>query len=253
MRILVVNPNTTASMTEKIGEAARSVAAPGTEIVAVNPEHGPVSIEGHHDEVYCVPGLLDEMAKGKTAGVDAAVVACFDDPGLNACRELMDVPVVGICEAAMHAAAMTAGGFSVVTTLRRSVPIVEELALRYGMERRCRSVRAAEVAVLALEEPGSKAAALVREEVRRALEEDGAEAVILGCAGMADLARRYTGELGIPVIDGVAAATKMAEALVGLGLFTSKAGAWAAPRPKPYAGRYAPMSPGANAPARAAE
>lgn len=109
MKILIVNPNTTASMTEKIGAAARSVAAAGTDIIAVNPASGPVSIEGHYDEAYCVPGLLDEMAKGKADGVDAAVVACFDDPGLGACRELMDVPVVGICEAAMHAAAMVAG------------------------------------------------------------------------------------------------------------------------------------------------
>lgn len=254
MRILIVNPNTTASMTEKIGEAARSVAGPDTAIVAVNPRSGPVSIEGHYDEAYCVPGLLEEMAKGKAAGVDGAVVACFDDPGLGACRELMDVPVVGICEAAMHVASMTAGSFSVVTTLRRAIPIVEALAVRYGMERHCRSVRAAEVPVLALEEPGSDAASRVRAEVERALVEDGAEGVILGCAGMADLARRFTEETGAPVIDGVAAATKMVEALAGLGMRTSKAGTFAAPRPKDYAGRYAAMAPGRDLPpARAAE
>lgn len=252
MKILIVNPNTTASMTEKIGAAACSVAAAGTDIIAVNPASGPVSIEGHYDEAYCVPGLLEEMAKGKADGVDAAVVACFDDPGLGACRELMDVPVIGICEAAMHAAAMVAGSFSVVTTLRRSIPIVEHLAVRYGMERHCRRVRAAEVPVLALEEPGSDAAERVRAEVRRALEEDGAEAVILGCAGMADLARRLSEEVGAPVIDGVAAATKMAEALAGLGLMTSKAGAYATPRPKPYTGVFASVAPGAGL-ARAAE
>lgn len=245
MKLLIVNPNTTASMTAKIGESARSVAAPGTEILAVNPDSGPVSIEGHYDEAYCVPGLLAEMARGKAAGVDAGIVACFDDPGLGACRELMDVPVLGICEAAMHAAAMTAGSFSVVTTLRRAIPIIEALAVRYGMERKCRRVRAAEVPVLALEEPGSDAAERVRAEVLRALEDDGAEAVLLGCAGMADLARRYTAEVGAPVIDGVAAATKMAEALVGLGLATSKVGSYANPRPKPYTGVYAAMAPGA--------
>ncbi|NBC33231.1 MAG: aspartate/glutamate racemase family protein [Alphaproteobacteria bacterium] len=253
MKLLIVNPNTTAGMTDKIGDAARSVAAPGTDILAVNPDSGPVSIEGHYDEAYCVPGLLEEMARGKAAGVDAAIVACFDDPGLGACRELMDVPVLGICEAAMYAAAMTAGSFSVVTTLKRATPIIGALALRYGMERHCRSIRAAEVPVLALEEPGSDAADKVKAEVRRALEEDGAEAVLLGCAGMADLARRFTEEVGAPVIDGVAAAVKLAEGLVGLGLKTSKAGSFAAPRAKPYAGRYAAMAPGAPAAARAAE
>jgi len=164
----------------------------------------------------------------------------------------MDVPVVGICEAAMHAAAMTAGSFSVVTTLRRSIPVIEHLAHRYGMERHCRRVRAAQVPVLALEDPASDAAQRVLAEIRRALDEDGAEAVLLGCAGMADLARRYTAEVGAPVIDGVAAATKFAEALAGLGIATSKVGGYASPRPKPYAGVFAPMAPGGGL-ARAAE
>ena len=239
MRILVVNPNTTASMTAKIGEAARAVAAPGTEILAVNPDAGPVSIEGYYDGAFCVPGLLAEVRKGMAAGIDGVVVACFDDPGLGACRELVPVPVVGICEAAMHAAAMVAHGFSVVTTLGRSVPIIEDLAVRYGMERHCRRVRAAEVPVLALEEPGSEAARRVRDEVGRALREDHAEAVLLGCAGMADLARRLSDEFGAPVIDGVAAGVKMIEALAGLGLRTSKLGAYGAPRPKPFTGRFA--------------
>lgn len=253
MKLLIVNPNTTAGMTAKIGEAARSVVARGTQILAVNPVSGPVSIEGRYDEAYCIPGLLEEMAKGKAAGVDAGIVACFDDPGLGACRELMDVPVLGICEAAMYSAAMTAGSFSVVTTLKRANPIIEELALRYGMERHCKSIRAAEVPVLALEEPGSDAAEKVKAEVRRALEEDGAEAVLLGCAGMADLARRFTEEVGAPVIDGVAAAVKLAEGLVGLGLKTSKVGTFATPRPKPYTGLYADKAPGAASAANAAE
>jgi len=83
MRILVVNPNTTGSMTEKIGAAARAVAAHGTEIIAVNPADGPVSIEGYYDEVFSVPGLLAEIAKGEALGVAAHIIACFDDTGLN--------------------------------------------------------------------------------------------------------------------------------------------------------------------------
>jgi len=231
MRLLVVNHNTTASMTEKIGACARAFASPGTEIIARNPPNGPASIEGHYDEAISTPGLLAEIRRGEAEGVDGTVVACFDDPAIGACRELATGPVVGICEAAMHAATMIASSFSVVTTLPRSVPIVEDLALRYGMERRCRRVRAADIPVLALEEEGD-ARQRILAEVRAAVAEDRCEAVILGCAGMADLTEWLTRETGVPVIDGVVAAVRIVEALVGAGLRTSKVGAYAAPRPK---------------------
>jgi allantoin racemase len=237
MRLLVVNPNTTASMTEKIGAAARAVAAPATEIVAVNPAMGPVSIEGYYDEAFCVPGLLDEIRKARA--VDGCVVACFDDTGLDAARAIARGPVVGICEAAMHMATLIAGSFSVVTTLGRSVPVVEHLARKYGVAHHCRRARAAEVPVLALEDPASDARERLRAEIRRALEEDRPEAIILGCAGMADLNRALAEEFAIPVIDGVAAAVKLVEGLVGLGLTTSRRGGYAPPPPKPYVGDFA--------------
>ena len=231
MRLLIVNPNTTASMTEKIGACARAFASPGVEIIARNPPDGPASIEGHYDEAMSTPGLLAEIRRGEAEGVDGIVVACFDDPAIGACREIATGPVVGICEAAMHAATMIATSFSVVTTLPRAVPIIEEFALRYGMERRCRRVRAADIPVLALEEPGD-ARQRILAEVREAVAQDRCEAVILGCAGMADLTEWLTQETGVPVIDGVVAGVRMVEALVGAGLRTSKVGAYAAPRAK---------------------
>ncbi|MDJ0949138.1 MAG: aspartate/glutamate racemase family protein [Alphaproteobacteria bacterium] len=243
MRILVVNPNTTASMTEKIGAAARSVAAPGTEIIAVNPAHGPESIEGYYDEVFSVPGLLEEIAKGEAGGVDGHILACFDDTGLDAARTAATAPVVGICEAALHTAALVAGSFSIVTTLARSVPALESLVQKYGMARQCRRVRASEVPVLALEDPDSDARAEIRAEIARAVEEDRAEAIVLGCAGMADLTRDLSAEFGLPVIDGVVAAVKLVEGLAALGLKTSKVGGYAAPLPKTYAGDFARFSP----------
>jgi allantoin racemase len=232
MKLLVVNPNTTASMTEKIGACARRFAAPGTQVIARNPRTGPASIEGYYDEAISTPGLLAEMRRGEAEGVDATVVACFDDPAIGACRELASGPVIGICEAAMHAASMVASSFSVVTTLPRSVPIVEDLVFRYGMERRCRRVRAADISVLALEEPGGAARHRICSEIKRAIAEDRCEAVILGCAGMAELTEWLARETGVPVIDGVVAGVKLAEALVGAGLRTSKLGAYAMPRPK---------------------
>jgi allantoin racemase len=232
IRILVINPNTTASMTEKIRASADSVRGACTRITALNPSEGPRSIEGHFDEAMCLPGLLREVQAGEAAGYDGFVVACFDDPGIGACREIATGPVVGICEAAMHAASMIATSFSVVTTLSRSVPIIERLAMEYGMERRLRRVRAADISVLALEEEGGGARERVRDEVALAIEQDHCEAVILGCAGMADLTAWLSEETGVPVIDGVVAGVKMIEALVGAGFKTSKVGAYAAPIPK---------------------
>ena len=136
MRILIVNPNTTASMTEKIGHAARAVAAAGTEIIAVNPTDGPVSIEGYYDEAFSVPGLLAEIAKGEVSGVSAHVIACFDDNGLEAERSLASAPVIGIGEAAFHLASMLGHRFSVVTTLSRSIAaIASPLSFRYRTRR----------------------------------------------------------------------------------------------------------------------
>ncbi len=243
MNILIVNPNTTLSMTEKIEVAGRSVAAAGTEVRAISPDKGPVSIEGYYDEAYCMPGVVEAVIEGSKSGVDGFVVACFDDPGLAACRTAVAEPVVGICEAAMLTASMIATSFSVVSTLPRSVPVIEELGLRYGMERKLKRVWAADMPVLALEEEGSDAARRVRDVVLQAVEQDRSEAVILGCAGMADLTAWLTKETGVPVIDGVACAVKMVEGLVGIGLGTSKVGAYDWPRPKDYTGDFAPFAP----------
>jgi len=232
MRILIVNPNSTASMTAKIGAAARSVASPGTEIVAVNPASGPASIEGYYDEAMSLPGMLAEIAKGERNGADAHIIACFDDTGLEAARCLAAAPVIGIGEAALHMASLIAHRFSVVTTLSRSVAAIEGNLVKYGLDRRCAKVRAAEVPVLALEDPQSDAYRHIAAEIARAKLEDRAEAIVLGCAGMADLAARLSAEHGLPVVDGVAAAVKLAEALCGLKLKTSKVASYAAPRTK---------------------
>ncbi len=236
MRINVVNPNTSASMTETIAVAARACAAPGTEIVARTSPRGPASIEGHLDEAMAVPGLLDAIRDGEVDGCDAHVVACFGDPGLRAAREVARAPVIGIAEASMHVASLVATHFSIVTTLPRTIVIAEHLATTYGMERICRRVRAIDIAVLDLHDPSSGAADRLLAECRRALDEDGSGAIVLGCAGMADLAADLATSLGVPVIESVSAAVKLAEALVGLGLATSKFGDYAFPLAKDFRG-----------------
>ena len=233
MQVLVVNPNTTESMTRTIAAAARLVAAPETRIQARTSVMGPASIEGYYDEALAVPGLLMEIRAGQAAGAEAAIIACFDDTGLDAARAMASIPVIGICEAAVVTASFLAKRFTVVTTLERSRVPVEELCRRYGMAERAK-VRAANIAVLSLEDPESGARDRLRSEIARAIDEDHAEAIVLGCAGMADLARALQDEFGLPVIDGVGAAVKQAEALVALRLNTSKRGAYAAPIAKPY-------------------
>jgi allantoin racemase len=241
-RILVVNPNTTASMTETIADAAQRVKNATTEIRAVTSTMGPVSIEGYYDEVFAVPGLLVELAKGERDGADAAIIACFDDTGLDAARALADIPVIGICEAAVSAAAFIARRFTIVTTMERSRQPLEHLVHRYGMAGRC-NVRAADIPVLSLEDPNSNAKKRLREEIVAALAADRAEAIVLGCAGMADLVDELRAEFGVPVIDGVAAAVKQAEMLVALGLTTAKRGAYARPVSKLYIGKLEAFAP----------
>jgi len=236
MLIKVINPNTTSSMTGKIGACARAVAAPGTRIEAVNPTMGPASIESHYDEALAVPGLLEQIALGETDGMDGYVVACFGDPGLDAARELARGPVIGIAEAAMHTASLLGRGFSVVTTLGRTTGRAWELAHRYGMSGSCRNVRACEIPVLDLELPGSSARESITQECKRAVEDDGADVIVLGCAGMADLCRHIGERVGVPVVDGVAAATKTVESLVALGLVTSTRSEYAGPPAKHYDG-----------------
>lgn len=235
MHLLVINPNTSSSMTATIGSCAREVAAPGTRVDAVNPAMGPASIESHYDEALSVPGLLSEIATGERLGVDAYVVACFGDPGLDAARELATGPVVGLAEAAMLTAGMLGRSFSVVTTLERTVGRAWDLATRYGMAGRCRSVRASGIEVLELESD-PRAAQVIAALCRRALAEDRSDAVVLGCAGMGLLARQVSDEIGAPVVEGVAAGTLLAESLVRLGLAPGKTGEFARPPGKPYDG-----------------
>lgn len=242
MLIQVINPNTSLPMTTKIGIAAEAVAGPSTRIFACCPDSGPLSIEGHFDEAIAAVGVLDEIRKGVEMGADAHVLACFGDPGLLAARELAIGPVIGIAEAAFHCASLIATRFAVVTTLTRTRIIAEHLLQRYGFEQQCTSVRCIDLPVLALEEAGAELIEAIAAEARRARDEEGAGAIVLGCGGMADLRPQLEEAIGLPVVEGVSAAVKMAEMLVSLGLGTSKHGDLAAPLAKRFTGRFEYLS-----------
>ena len=229
MRIRVINPNTTWSMTRLIGECASAVASAGVTVEAVSPTMGPASIESHYDEALAVPGILAEIARGEAEGVDGYVIACFGDPGLEAARELARGPVVGIAEAGMRAATYLGRSFSVVTTLGRTRGRAWDLASTYGVDKACRGVHACEIPVLELDE---------------------SDVIVLGCAGMADLCAHISDAIGAPVIDGVAAAVVTVEGLVRLGLRTSGINEYATPPAKAYTGLLAEFQLGEDPAAR---
>ncbi|WP_033341748.1 aspartate/glutamate racemase family protein [Catenuloplanes japonicus] len=232
MLIQVINPNTTDAMTATIETSARAAAGSGTLIEAVTPVMGPASIESHYDEALAVPGILHAITS--TPPADAYVIACFGDPGLDAARELATGPVIGIAEAAMHAAMLLGRGFSVVTTLSRTRGRAWDLAARYCPPGACRGVHATDIPVLDLTPSSLKEVVGL---ARHALDHDGSDTIVLGCAGMADLCAAATRELGVPVIDGVAAAVALAESLARLGLRTSARDEYAPPIPKAYKGQ----------------
>jgi allantoin racemase len=239
MRIQIINPNTTAAFTDLSLGAGRAVAAPGTEIRASQPKTGTPSVECSVDEAVATLGIVAEVRAGEASGVDAYVIACFGDTGLEAAREAAAGPVVGMTEAALYTAALIAPAFSIVTLPRRTRIFAERAVWHAGLERRCVSIRAIDVDVLDCEDETARVYEAFVAEAAKAIAEDGAEAILLGCAGLEPLVGRLTAALGVPVIEGVAAAVKMAEGLVALNLKTAKQGAWAYPAQKPLTGAAA--------------
>jgi allantoin racemase len=224
MKIKVINPNTTASMTQKIEAAARAAASPGTVVTASSPQSGPASIETYRDEAIATLGVLEEIDRGEEEGVDGYVIACFGDPGLLAARERARGPVVGIAESSMHVASFFSDGFTIVSMPSFAIASVERLVHGYDMNRKCRGIRMLDVPVLALEHDAAATRVLILNACARALVEDHADCILLGCAGMADLAADIAEEIGVPVIDGVSAGVKMVESLIALRITRRRVG-----------------------------
>ncbi|ROS73349.1 aspartate/glutamate racemase family protein [Cellulomonas sp. PhB143] len=243
MRILVVNVNTTRSMTDSIAASARAAAAPGTEIVGITPPFGAESVEGNL-ESYLAAVAVQEAVRTYEGEYDAVVQAGYGEHGREGLQELTTCPVVDITEAAASTAMYLGHRYSVVTTLDRAVPLIEDRLLLAGLSARCASVRASGLSVLELEQDERRAVEAIAAEAERAVVEDRAEVVILGCGGMAGLADEVRARAGVPVVDGVAAAVTVAESLVRLGLTTSKVRTYAPPRPKRVVHPVAPGQPG---------
>lgn len=235
MRILVANVNTTASMTDAIAESARSVASAGTEIVGITPRFGADSCEGNFESYLAAIAVMDAITS-YSEPFDAVIQAGYGEHGREGLQELLDVPVVDITEAAASTAMYLGHRYSVVTTLDRTVPLIEDRLKLAGLDARCASVRASGLSVLELEADPDRAVEAIVAQSREAVDDDHAEVICLGCGGMAELEAKVTEATGVPIVDGVRAAVTIAEGLVRMGLSTSKVRTYAPPRAKKVIG-----------------
>ena len=235
MRILLLNPNTTATVTERIAAAARAVAAPGTEIVPLTAPRGLPYI-GNRAEAVIGGAIALEMLAEAYRDVDAAVIAAFGDPALGGARELYDIPIVGMTEAAILTACMLGRRYAIVTFSTGLTSWYRECIEWHGLERRCAAIRALDVAVGALADVQDAHRAALVALANRTVEQDGADVVVFSGAPLAGLAPLVRDQIAVPVVDPTAAALKCAEALVALAPRKPTAGAFRRPAAKSSTG-----------------
>ena len=226
MRVLVVNVNTTETMTEAIAQRARRYANPGTEIIALTPFFGPDSCNGNLDSYLAAVAVADRVL-AYDGPYDAVIQAGFGEHGREGLQELLDVPAIDITDAAAHLACLLGRRYSVVTTVDRTISLIEDRLLLSGLAGNCASVRACGLDVLELGLDSVRTIDAIVHQAQLAVRHDRAEVICFGCAGMGDLAEKVEAAVGVPVVEGVSAGVKLAEALHVLGLSTSKSRTYA--------------------------
>ena len=237
MKIRIITPivpRRTSSINAKdYAERIKGLAGlcPQTEVDRVNIEKGPSSIESRYDEAMATPDVIRLIKEAR--GVDGIVVNCFADPGVMAGREVTNTPILGPGLSSMLIASSICDKFSVVTVLAEVIPIIAENARKYGLQDKVASVRDIGVPVLELHQDEDRTLKAMVEQGKKAIEEDGAEVLILGCTGMTGMAQKLSDALGVYVIDPLPAAVKLAETLASLKLSQSKL-AFPVPPEKPY-------------------
>jgi Asp/Glu/hydantoin racemase len=235
MRLLVLNPNTSASVTDRVAGTARGVAAPGTEIVAMTATRGVPYIATPAEALIGAAVAIETLAEHAT-GFDAAVIAAFADPGLGAARELLSIPVTGLAESAMLTACMLGRRFSIVAFTPALGPLFRECLDYNGLAARCASVRFVTrpfANIASVHDEQEDAVATLAAE---AAQEDGADVVLLAGSPLTGLAARIADRVPVPVLDPVSPAIKHAEALVALAPRKARLGTHGRPEPKPSTG-----------------
>lgn len=230
MKILLINPTTSVSITERIRHTAEQYVSNETHIELINVSFGLTAIEGHIDGAIAQIAVLEKLIE-HMGSYDAAVIACAGDEALWAAREILEVPVVGIGEAAFYIACLIGYKFSVITTGgAKDVSIFWDLIRRYGLESRCASVQALPVSVLGVLDKDDKDITILMEKaVEDAVKAYGADVICLGCASMTGIDKLILGNTKVPIIDGVKEGVLLAEILCRSGLRTSKVGMFSRP------------------------
>jgi allantoin racemase len=217
MRILIINPNSDPDMTATIQYSALEYAAGDFEVETKLTPGAPQFIETYQDQLRAAPGMM-QIVRDHVQDVDAFVIACHSDPNIDAIKEMTDRPVVGIGEASMKIATMLGHCFSVVTTHQHSIPGKLVQARKYHLQDQLVSVRAPEKGHEGFEDDE-----LFLGLSKAAVEEDLAEVIVLGCAGLSGVDKKIQQALGVPVLDGVVCALMLATGFVRYGVSTSKA------------------------------
>ena len=212
MKLLIVNPNTSGPVTDVIAREAARVASRGTELVTATARFGVSYIETEPEAVVAAHATLEALAE-HAAACDAAIIAAFADPGLEAARTMLDIPVVGIAQAAMATASLLGNRFSLVSISQRMIPLFRVCVERNGMASRLASIRMFERPVRDIAAARVELAAPLVELCQRAADKDGADVVILAGGPLAGLAHEVAGRVPVPLVDGVASAVRLAEGL----------------------------------------
>ncbi|MCE4026998.1 aspartate/glutamate racemase family protein [Microbacterium sp. Au-Mic1] len=241
MRLLIINPNTSSAVTELIRAEAQRSASPDTELQVHTAPYGVEYIETRLESVIAA-GAVAEVIAAHAGEVDGVVVAAFGDPGMPALKELVDVPVIGITEAALCAAALQGHRFSIIAISDRITAWYRECVEGFGLAGRLASIRSITEALGGIDSVQQDFGPTLVALAQRAVAEDGADVIILAGAPLAGLARKVAGQIPVPVVDGIGAGVRLAEAVVGLASGTHRAGAFAAPPRKPRRG----LSPALN-------
>src|SRR3569832_250943 len=241
MRNLMVNPNTTQSVTDILLHAAEAVAAPGTEIIPCTAARG-VPYIATRAEAQIGGAIALEILAEHHQDVDAAIIAAFGDPGLLGARELFDIPVIGMAEAAMLTACMLGRRFSIVTFARALGPWYEDCVAMHGLSGRCAGVRTLSGGFRAISGVQEEKESLLIDLANAVVAEDEADVIILGGAPLAGLAAKVKDRVPVPLVDPIQAAVKQAEALVPLAPRKAVAGTFRRPDPKPTLGLPDPLA-----------
>lgn len=235
MKLLLINPNISDSVTTLILDEARRSASPGTELTALTAPFGVAYIETRFEALIGAYACA-QVAAENAAGHDALVLAAFGDPGLAAIREALDIPVLGLTESALMSACMLGQRFSIVAISRRITAWYRECVQAQGLDGRLASIRFLDRPLRDVGAIQADHEALLLELCRHAVEQDGADVIILAGAPLAGLARAVAGRIPVPVVDGVSSAVRHAESLVALRPGVARAGSFAAPPLKPHRG-----------------